>query len=58
MVVDPGEKKSHQCIDDIEDLNFGDLERPQPRESVVPKVIRRSGIVAREKFSGDSFVPG
>lgn len=58
MVVDPGEKKSHQCIDDIEDLNFGDLERPQPRESVVPKVIRRNGIVAREKFSGDSFVPG
>lgn len=47
-----------RCVDDIEDLNFGDLSRPEPRGQVVPKIIRKTAPKLNEEFHGDSFVPG
>lgn len=62
MVIDGHrgeEESSSRCIEDIEDLNFDDLEIPQPRQSVVPKVIhKKRPATTREDFIGDSFVPG
>lgn len=60
MVIAPGNEDGPRCVDDIEDLGVGDIERPRPRETVVPKVIRRGGptIPRIEEFSGDSFIPG
>ncbi|OQR77917.1 threonylcarbamoyladenosine tRNA methylthiotransferase-like [Tropilaelaps mercedesae] len=58
MVVARAVENHRHCTDDIEDLNFGDLQGPRRRESVVPKIIRRNGTPTQEKFEGDSFVPG